>query len=275
MGSAVGRLLASPPLIRVLLVGKIGEREETTGRLGSRQDQAADPEGRDRGRQEAEVAVEAIERSAASVEEAIEAALSELGISEQEARIEIIQEPRQGFLGLNTQPAVVRVRAVPAAPSAEEREEQAEAAATFLQGLLQAMELEADVDIQTPGDITYVDVWATDSDEDMGLLIGKGGHTLDALQELVRNSVQRQVEGRCLVQVDVEDYRKRQRARIAGRAREVGRRVKKTGRPEALEPMPAFERKVVHDTVADMGGLETGSEGEEPDRRVVIRRSSR
>jgi len=219
--------------------------------------------------------VEAIERSAASVEEAIEAALSELGISEQEARIEIIQEPRQGFLGLNAQPAVVRVRAVPAAPSAEEREDQAEAAAAFIQGLLQAMELEADVDIQSPGDITYVDVWATDSDEDMGLLIGKGGHTLDALQELVRSSVQRLVEGRCLVQVDVEDYRKRQRARIAGRAREVGRRVKKTGRPEALDPMPAFERKVVHDTVADMGGLETGSEGEEPDRRVVIRPSSR
>lgn len=219
--------------------------------------------------------MEEVERSAESVEEAIEAALAELGISEQEARIEIVQEPRQGFLGLNAQPAVVRVRAAPSPPTGEDRDEQAEAAATFLRGLLQAMDLDAEVEIQSSGDITYVDIWGTDTDEDMGLLIGKGGHTLNALQELVRGSVQRLVEGRCLVQVDVEDYRKRQRSRIAGKAREVARRVRKTGRPEALEPMPAFERKVVHDTVSELGGLETASEGEEPNRRVVIRRPSR
>lgn len=219
--------------------------------------------------------MEEVERSAASVEEAIEAALAELGISEQEARIEIVQEPRGGFLGLNPQPAVVRVRAAAAAPSEDERNEQAEAAAAFLRGLLEAMELDADVDVQTAGDVTYVEVWGADADEDMGLLIGKGGHTLDALQELVRGSVLRVFGGRCLVQVDVEDYRKRQRSRIAGRAREVARRVRKTGRPEALDPMPAFERKIVHDTAAEVGGLETASEGEEPNRRVVIRRAGR
>ena len=222
-----------------------------------------------------EAEVEEIERSAASVEEAVEAALTELGISEQEARIEILQEPRQGFLGLKPQPAVVRVRQASPAPSEEDREDQAEAAMTFVRGLLEAMELVADIEIQSAGQITYVDIMGADSDEDMGLLIGKGGHTLDALQELVRGSVQRVVEGRCLVQVDVEDYRKRQRARIAGRAREVARRVRKTGRPETLDPMPAFERKIVHDTVGEVGGLETASEGEEPNRRVVIRRSAR
>jgi spoIIIJ-associated protein len=223
----------------------------------------------------AEAEVEEIERSAASVEEAIEAALAELGISEQEAHIEIVQEPRGGFLGLNPKGAVVRVRPAPAAPSGEEREEQAGAAAGFLRGLLEAMELDAEVEFQTAGDLTYVDVWGADDDEDMGLLIGKGGHTLDALQELVRGTVLRVTGGRCLVQVDVEDYRKRQRSRIVGKAREVARRVRKTGRQEAMDPMSAFERKIVHDAVAEVGGLETASEGEEPNRRVVIRRAGR
>ena len=222
-----------------------------------------------------EDAVEGVERSAASVEEAIEAALSELGISEQEARIEILQEPRKGVVGLGAQPAVVRVRPAPAAPTGEDVEDQADAAVAFLRGLLEAMEFDADVDVQSLGGMTYVDVWGGDADEDMGLLIGKGGHTLDAMQELVRSSVQRVMEGRFVVQVDVEDYRKRQRSRIVSRAREVGRRVQKSGRPEGLEPMSAFERKIVHDAVAELGGLETASEGEEPNRKVVIRRAAR
>ena len=69
----------------------------------------------------------------------------------------------------------------------------------------------------------------------------------------------------------MEDYRKRQRSRIVGKAREVARRVRKTGRQEALDPMSAFERKIVHDAVAEVGGLETASQGEEPNRRVIIR----
>jgi spoIIIJ-associated protein len=223
--------------------------------------------------------VQEIERSAASVEEAVEAALQDLGISEQEAVIEIVQEPRGGFLGVKSQLAVVRVR--PVAPPVveeeeeEDREEQADIAADFIEGLMDALGLDADVGIQTVDGITYVEVWASASGGDMGLLIGKHGHTLDALQELVRGHLQRKLGGRCLVQVDVEDYRKRRRSRVISRAREVGRRVKLTGRPEPLEPMNAFERKVVHDTVGELGGLETASEGEEPTRYVVIRRSSR
>jgi spoIIIJ-associated protein len=109
----------------------------------------------------------------------------------------------------------------------------------------------------------------------MGVLIGKRGHTLESIQELVRSSIQRQLGERCAVQVDVEDYRKRRRSRVAGMAGEVGRRVRKTGRPEALEPMPAFERKIVHDAIAELGGLETASEGEGPNRHVVIRKIPR
>jgi spoIIIJ-associated protein len=223
----------------------------------------------------AEAEVEEIERSAASVEEAIEAALRDLGISEQEATIEIVQEPKGGLLGLKTQPAVVRVRGAAAGPDEEEvedREDQAEAAADFVQGLLEAIGMDADVEIQDDQGVTYVEIWGAESGEDMGPLIGKHGHTLDALQELVRSYVQRRVGGRCLVQVDVEDYRKRRRSKVAAQAREVASRVQRSGRPEALEPMTSFERKIVHDTVAELGGLETASEGEEPERRVVIRR---
>jgi spoIIIJ-associated protein len=232
------------------------------------------------GARAAEAGVE-IERSAASVEEAVEAALSELGISEQEAVIEIVQEPKGGLLGIGSHPAVVRVRSKRPAPvqedaeAEEEIDEQAEAAADFLQGLLEAIGLDADVEIHDDRGITYVEIWGGEDGEDMGLLIGKHGHTLDAVQELVRGYVQRRVGGRCLVQVDVEDYRKRRLSRVQATARDVGKRVKRSGRPEALEAMGAFERKLVHDTIAELGGLETASEGEEPHRHVVIRRQAR
>jgi spoIIIJ-associated protein len=215
-----------------------------------------------------------IEKSAESVEEAVEAALAELGVSEQETHIEIIQEDRSGFLGLKPQPAVVRVRTVDSAvkPSEEVSEVGQERASEFIEGLLEAMGVQAEVEIGESDGVAYIDVWAPDDGEDLGILIGRRGHTLDSLQELMRNHVQQQTGDRCQVLLDVEDYRKRQRSRVQQRAQEAARRVKKTGRPEALEPMGAYERKLVHDTVAQIEGLETGSEGEEPQRRVVIRR---
>ena len=215
-----------------------------------------------------------IEKSAESVEEAIEAALAELGVSEQEAHIEILQEDRSGFLGLKPQPAVVRVRtlASPAAAVAPPTEESRASAAEFIKGLFQAMGLEVEVEVAETDGVTYIEVWAGDDGEDLAVLIGRHGHTLDSLQELMRNHVQQRTGERSHVLLDVEDYRKRQRSRIERQAHEVARRVKKTGRAESLEPMGAYERKLVHDTVSRLGGLETGSEGEEPHRRVVIRR---
>jgi len=216
-----------------------------------------------------------VEKSAASVEEAIEAALAELGVSEQEAQIEILQEEKSGFLGLKPQAALVRVRTVSAAtaaPASDVAEGQQDLAAGFVEGLLQAMGMDAGVEINEVEGVTYVDIWSDEDGEDLGILIGRRGHTLESLQELMRNFVQQRADDRCQVLVDVEDYRKRQRSRIIGRARDVARRVKRTGRPEALEPMSAYDRKLVHDTIAQMGGLETGSEGEEPERKVVVRR---
>jgi spoIIIJ-associated protein len=135
------------------------------------------------------------------------------------------------------------------------------------------MGLDAEVEVNEADGATYVEVWGVDSDEDMGLLIGRHGRGLESLQEIVRAHIQRQTLSRCFVHVDVEDYRKRRADMVSQRARQAARKVKKTGRPEALEPMTSYERKIVHDAVAELGGLETQSEGEEPRRRVVIRRA--
>jgi len=217
-----------------------------------------------------------IERSAPSVEEAVEAALEELGVSEQEAQVEVVQEPRAGFLGLKAQPAIVKVRVSETGDgeAAEDLEEQGEFAADFLEGLLERMGLPADVEINEVDGVTYVDLWGVESEDDMALLIGRHGQTLDGLQELVRLAVQQRTGERCRVMVDVEDYRKRRRSQIAQHAQDAARRVKKTGRPETMDAMTSYERKVVHDTVALVGDLETLSEGEEPNRRVVIRRKA-
>jgi spoIIIJ-associated protein len=216
-----------------------------------------------------------IEKSAASVEEAIEAALRELGVSEQEAHILIVQEPKSGFFGINSQPAIVRVRAASGGTTTDDDETSAQAdiAADFVQGLADEMRVEVEVDIASDRGATYVDVWGVGDADDAGLLIGKRGHTLEALQELVRAHVHRETGERCLVLVDVEDYRKRRRSQLTRTARDAARRVQRSGEPESLEPMSSYERKLVHDTVAEIGGLETASEGAEPHRYVVIRRS--
>jgi spoIIIJ-associated protein len=225
--------------------------------------------------------VREVERSAASVEEALEAALDELGISEQEADVEIVQEPKGGFLGLGSQGAVVRVRARNGSPAGgseepdEDVEQQSEVAAQFLEGFFEVVGLEAEVEPAMVEGSMYVDVWGVDSSDAMGILIGRHGQTLDALQDVVRGAVQTALGERCRVFVDVEDYRKRRRSQLVTKAQNVARRVKRTGKPEALEPMTAFDRKAVHDAVAQVGGLETASEGEEPERRVVIRRRGR
>jgi spoIIIJ-associated protein len=215
--------------------------------------------------------VREVERSAASVEEAIEAALEELGVSEQEAEVEIVQESQKGVLGFGSQEAVVKVRAREDVGGVEV-EEQARVAEEFLAGLLERMGLPAELDSGEVDGVMYVDVFASEDAEGMGLLIGRHGQTLDALQDIVRSAVQRQTEARCRVIVDVEDYRKRRRSQLAERARSVAARVRRTGRPERLEPMSPYERKIVHDTLNAVGGVETASEGEDPQRRVVVRR---
>jgi len=146
--------------------------------------------------------------------------------------------------------------------------EEASAAQEFLGGLLDVFELRGDLRSEELDEET-VEVGVTG--EDLGLLIGPKGQTLSALQELTRTAVQRRLgarSGRLLV--DVAEYRRTRRAALEHFATDVAERVKQAGVPTALEPMVPADRKVVHDTVNAIDGVSTTSEGEEPNRRVVI-----
>ena len=220
--------------------------------------------------------MEEIRTSAPSVEEAVEAALGELGLTEQEADVEVVQEPRSGLFGVGAQEAVVVVRPRVRREedlSEEDLEEQAEVAAEFLEGMLERMGIQANVEPNMEDGTMYVDVIGPDpDDEDMGLLIGRHGLTLEAVHELTRVVVAQRTGQRARVVVDVEDYRKRQIDRLTARVRESAARVRRTGRSETLEPMNPFLRRIVHTAVAEVDGVDSASEGEGAERRVVIRR---
>lgn len=144
--------------------------------------------------------------------------------------------------------------------------EEADLAADFVEGLLDILELPGDIEIEVDESQAFVNVVEVGS----GLLIGRRGATLDALQELVRAATQRQVERRSHVRVDIEGYRYRQLEKLKDRCRDGIAQVRETGEPFRLEPMDAYERKVMHDLVARTGGVSSSSEGVEPRRRVVI-----
>ena len=146
-------------------------------------------------------------------------------------------------------------------------EEAGATAKEFLEGLLAVMGLDAEVAIETEPDRAIVDV----NGEDLGLLIGRRGQTLDALQELVRAAVQRRLRARARLLVDVEGYRARRRASLAEYARSMATRAKERGTEIELEPMNSYERKIVHDAVADIEGATSFSEGDDPERKVIVR----
>ena len=146
--------------------------------------------------------------------------------------------------------------------------EQADVARQFLVGLLTAFQVDGDVEVRAVDDDTVE--LAVDAQEP-GLLIGPGGATLTALQEVTRTVVQRQTGGRNgRLLVDVGGYRQKRKAALERFIRGVAAEVKSSGVRKVLEPMHAADRKVVHDTVNELDGVSTTSEGEEPRRRVVI-----
>ena len=145
-------------------------------------------------------------------------------------------------------------------------DEEADLAADFVEGLLDRLDLPGDIEIE----ITEEQALLNLDDVGSGLLIGRRGATLDALQELVRCAVQRQTERRSRVRIDVEGYRARHVEKLRERCREVIAQVRESGESVRLEPMDAYERKLMHDVVAKSGGVTSSSEGAEPKRRVVI-----
>jgi spoIIIJ-associated protein len=147
-------------------------------------------------------------------------------------------------------------------------EEQAAAAERFTQGLVDAYDMGAQAKSVIDDDVVVVEV----TGDNLGLLAGPRGATLHATEELVRTVVQRQTDGHGVrIHVDVAGYRAKRRAALAEFTRTLAEKVLETGRPQALEPMSASDRKVVHDTAAEIDGITTASEGEDPRRRVVLR----
>lgn len=151
-------------------------------------------------------------------------------------------------------------------------EEQAESAEAFTRGLVDAFGAAATVGAVVSADDDTVLVEVTG--DNLGLLVGPRGATLHAIEELVRTVVQRQTGGHGVrINVDVAGYRAKRRDALEAFTRQLAERVIETGRDQALEPMSAADRKVVHDVAATIDGVETTSEGEDPRRRVVLRRS--
>ena len=222
---------------------------------------------------------EEVERSAASVEEALEAALEQLGITEQQAadrdragtarRFPRAEEPG----GDRSRPCQARPdRGAEPRRSSRSRRRSPRTSSTACSS---AWTSRSTWSPRYVDGIMYVDVWGAESDEGMGLLIGKHGQTLEALQEIVRGAVQRKTGERCRILVDVEDYRKRRRSQITSRARQVGG-PRAQERPRGGARADAGVR--AQDRARRGGGAGRGpgddlSEGEEPNRRVVIRPS--
>lgn len=149
----------------------------------------------------------------------------------------------------------------------DQMDEQVAAVRSFLDGLLDAFGADAEVKVGISEDGA---IEAAIDGEDVGLLLGPRGATLDALQELARRALQQAHDDSMRLRVDVGGYRERRREALAKFAAKVAAQVVESGEAASLEPMNAADRKVVHDTVNDIDGVRTSSEGEEPRRRVVI-----
>lgn len=201
---------------------------------------------------------QSIEKRGRSVDEAIKAALEELGCDIEDAIIEVIEEPSKGLLGLVKKPAVVRVT---------RREKPEEEVRRVLENLLQKMKIEYQI-----GEAVWEDgrVHINIVGKDVGLLIGRKGETLNALQFMVGLIVNRKRQEKIRVVLDVEDYRKKKEESLEALALRLSERVKKTKKNVVMRPMNSQERRIVHTTLQGDPQITTYSLGDEPNRKVVI-----
>ena len=144
-------------------------------------------------------------------------------------------------------------------------EEEGEIAADYIEGLLDIADLDGDIDMDVEGDRAVVSVVGATLDE----LVGDDGEVLEALQELTRLAVHRRTGSRARLMLDVGGFRAQRRTELAELGRSVAEEVSRSGEPKKLRAMSPFERKIIHDAVA-LAGLRSESEGEEPNRRVVV-----
>jgi len=148
-------------------------------------------------------------------------------------------------------------------------EEEGDVAADYLEELLDIADIDGDIDIEIRNGRTYISIAAEDDSEGLESLVGRDGEVLEALQELARLSVLSATENRSRLVLDINGYRKERAGDLQQIAEDAVAKVKETGAPVALEPMSAYERKIVHDAVADLGFV-SESEGEGPGRHIVV-----
>ncbi|MFJ3584503.1 protein jag [Streptomyces sp. NPDC090127] len=148
-------------------------------------------------------------------------------------------------------------------------EQEGEIAADYLEGLLDIADLDGDIDMDVEADRAAVSIVSDSSTRDLQKLVGRDGEVLEALQELTRLAVHRETGDRSRLMLDIAGFRAQKRTELAEIGAKAASEVKSTGAPVKLDPMTPFERKVVHDAVA-AAGLRSESEGEEPQRFVVV-----
>lgn len=148
-------------------------------------------------------------------------------------------------------------------------EEEGEIAADYLEELLDIADIDGDIDIEVRSGRTYISIVAEDEVDNLDALVGADGEVLEALQELTRLAVLSATESRSRLVLDINGYRKERSGHLLKIAVQAAATVKETGQPVALEPMSAYERKIIHDAVADLG-LVSESDGEGAGRHIVV-----
>ena len=196
-----------------------------------------------------------------TVDEAIKEALIELNANKEDVKIEIIDEPSKGLFGLiGGKDAKVRVSVV---------YDPIEIADNFLSKVLSSMNISAVNVVKREGDILIVDIKDISS-TDMGILIGKRGNTLDAIQYLLSLVINKNKDNYIKVVVDTEGYRAKREETLVRLANKMAEKARYVKRPIKLEPMNPYERRIIHSALQNIPGITTYSEGDEPYRRVVI-----
>lgn len=201
------------------------------------------------------------EFSAKTADEALTNALIQMETTSDQIEYEVVEEEKSGILGLFSKPAVIRVR---------KKQDVLDIVHNFLTKTFEAMKLVVDITIDYDKDERLMNIEL--KGEEMGMLIGKRGQTLDSLQYLTSLVVNKKKssEDYIKVKIDTENYRQRRKETIENLARNVANKVKKTGRPAFLEPMNPYERRIIHAELQSDKYVDTHSEGDEPHRKVVV-----
>ncbi len=200
-----------------------------------------------------------IEVSAKTVSDAITEACQKLMVSSEKLEFVVVEEGSSGFLGIGSKPAVIKAKIK---DTIEDKTK------NFLEEIFKAMELEVVIDLKYDELDRSMNIDL--SGNEMGVLIGKRGQTLDSLQYLVSLVVNKDVEDYIRVKVDTENYRQRRRETLENLAKNIAYKVKRTKRPVSLEPMNPYERRIIHSALQNDRYVTTHSEGDEPFRHVVV-----